>query len=190
MACRRSHNTGVGSHSRNKGSHHSRNTHGDSSAADSRPFQRAYRFSFEVAEFRYLGVVAASASEPTALAAVTIVAPTKIGSRKRMGFLLGFFFSVKPTKGLGVPGNTPRFICRFCCRPIIWSSAAASQSVQADTSPLHRTQQAQPGRGGLAFWNLIKFNQFLNCGPFNLPWGPYTGEASTPRKDVRGFSFA
>src|SRR5215213_6690221 len=36
-------------------------------------------------------------------AAVTIVAPTNIGSRKRIGSS-GFIFSFKPNKGLGVPG--------------------------------------------------------------------------------------
>ena len=70
---------------------------------------------------------------------------------------------------------------------------ATSRSCRNYWAPLGQTGKGagdKPGRGGLAFWNLIKFNQFLNCGPFNLPWGPYTGEASTPRKDVRGFSFA
>ncbi len=62
---------------------HSRNSHGDSIVGN-KPFRRAYSFSFELAEFRRLELIAASAFDPIALIAISIVAATILGSRKRI----------------------------------------------------------------------------------------------------------
>ena len=61
----------------------SRNSHGDSIVGN-KPFRRAYSFSFELAEFQHLELIAASAFDPMALIAISIVPATILGSRKRI----------------------------------------------------------------------------------------------------------